>query len=34
MHSGDSVAVTMPMTVDSVEIYLGIVLAGCVVVSM
>jgi len=32
--SGDPVAIAMPMTVDSVEIYLGIVLAGCVVVSM
>ena len=32
--TGDSVGVAMPMTVESVEIYLGIVLAGCVVVSM
>ena len=32
--AGDAVAMVMPMTVDSVVIYLGIVLAGCAVVSM
>lgn len=31
---GDSVAVFMPMTAESVAIYLGIVLAGCTVVSV
>ncbi|MEZ5278049.1 MAG: AMP-binding protein [Opitutaceae bacterium] len=31
---GDPIAVIMPMTVESVAIYLGIVLAGCVVVSI
>ena len=31
---GDAVAVAMPMTTESVIIYLGIVLAGFVVVSM
>ena len=31
---GDAIAMVMPMTVDSVVIYLGIVLAGCAVVSM
>ncbi len=34
MNTGDAVAVIMPMTVESVAIYLGIVLAGCVVVSI
>lgn len=31
---GDAIAVIMPMTVESVAIYLGIVRAGCVVVSI
>ncbi|MFT5686716.1 MAG: acetyl-CoA synthetase [Myxococcota bacterium] len=31
---GDAIAIDMPMTVESVVIYLGIVLAGCVVVSI
>lgn len=31
---GDAIAVVMPMTVDSVMIYLGLILAGCVVVSI
>jgi len=32
--SGDAIAVIMPMTLESVAIYLGIVMAGCVVVSI
>ena len=31
---GDAIAVDMPMTVESVVIYLGIILSGCVVVSI
>lgn len=31
---GDAIAITMPMTAESVAIYLGIVKAGCVVVSI
>lgn len=31
---GDAIAINMPMTVDAVIIYLGIVLAGCAVVSI
>eukprot|EP00658_Telonema_sp_P-2_P005039 TRINITY_DN1188_c0_g2_i3.p1 TRINITY_DN1188_c0_g2~~TRINITY_DN1188_c0_g2_i3.p1 ORF type:complete len:1032 (+),score=217.90 TRINITY_DN1188_c0_g2_i3:212-3307(+) len=31
---GDAIAIDMPMTIESVYIYLGIVLAGCVVVSI
>ncbi|MDG1481820.1 MAG: AMP-binding protein [Myxococcota bacterium] len=31
---GDAIAIDMPMTVESVVIYLGIVLAGCAVVSI
>ncbi|MEE2828606.1 MAG: AMP-binding protein [Myxococcota bacterium] len=34
MLPGDAVAACMPMTVDSVAIYLGTILAGCVVVSI
>jgi len=34
LQPGDAVAVFMPMTARSVPIYLGIVLAGCVVVSI
>ena len=34
LAAGDAVAMVMPMTADSVMIYLGIVLAGCAVVSM
>jgi len=34
LRSGDPVAVFMPMTAASVPIYLGIILAGCVVVSI
>lgn len=34
LAAGDAIAMVMPMTVDSVVIYLGIVLAGCAVVSM
>ena len=33
-RSGDAVAIDMPMTCESVVIYLGCVLAGCVVVSI
>ena len=33
-HPGDAIAVNMPMTAESVAIYLGIVTAGCVVVSI
>ncbi|GBG62105.1 hypothetical protein CBR_g28576 [Chara braunii] len=33
-QKGDAVAISMPMTVQSVVIYLGVVLAGCVVVSI
>ena len=32
--SGDRIAIAMPMTVESVAIYLGIIKAGCVVVSI
>ena len=32
--AGDAVAIDMPMTADAVVIYLGIVLAGCAVVSI
>lgn len=31
---GDAIAISMPMTVNAVIIYLAIVLAGCVVVSI
>lgn len=31
---GDAIAIDMPMTVSAVVIYLGIILAGCVVVSI
>ncbi|WP_414587881.1 AMP-binding protein [Scytonema sp. PCC 10023] len=31
---GDAIAITMPMTAESVAIYLGIIKAGCVVVSI
>ncbi|NEQ26659.1 MAG: AMP-binding protein, partial [Microcoleus sp. SIO2G3] len=31
---GDAIAITMPMTAESIAIYLGIVKAGCVVVSI
>lgn len=31
---GDPIAITMPMTIEAVAIYLGIILAGCVVVSI
>lgn len=34
LRPGDAIAITMPMTVESVAIYLGIVKAGCVVVSI
>jgi acetyl-CoA synthetase len=34
VKKGDAVAIDMPMTVESVGIYLGIVLAGCAVVSI
>jgi acetyl-CoA synthetase len=34
VHKGQAVAVFMPMTAESVAIYLGIVLAGCTVVSI
>jgi acetyl-CoA synthetase len=34
LEPGDSVAIDMPMTAESVVIYLGIVLAGCAVVSI
>ena len=34
LQPGDSVAVFMPMTAESVAIYLGIITAGCVVVSI
>ena len=33
-HPGDAIAIYMPMTAESVAIYLGIVKAGCVVVSI
>jgi len=33
-NPGDAIAIDMPMTVESVAIYLGIVKAGCVVVSI
>ncbi|NEO34219.1 MAG: AMP-binding protein [Symploca sp. SIO3C6] len=33
-HCGDAIAIYMPMTAESVAIYLGIVKAGCVVVSI
>lgn len=32
--AGDAIAIDMPMTVESVVIYLGVVLAGCAVVSI
>ena len=32
--TGDAIAIDMPMTVEAVVIYLGVVLAGCVVVSI
>ncbi len=32
--SGDPIAIVMPMTIESVAIYLGVVKAGCVVVSI
>lgn len=31
---GDAIAVDMPMTVNAIVIYFGIILAGCVVVSI
>lgn len=31
---GDAIAMNLPMTVEAVTIYLGIVLAGCAVVSI
>ncbi|GAB4821930.1 hypothetical protein N2152v2_008976 [Parachlorella kessleri] len=34
LKPGDAVAIDMPLTVEAVAIYLGIVLAGCVVVSI
>jgi acetyl-CoA synthetase len=34
LPAGDAVAIDMPMTADAVVIYLGIVLAGCAVVSI
>lgn len=34
LNPGDPVAVFMPMTAESVSVYLGIVLSGCVVVSI
>jgi acetyl-CoA synthetase len=34
LNPGDAVAIDMPMTADSVVVYLGIVLAGCAVVSI
>ncbi|MBW4574181.1 MAG: AMP-binding protein [Aphanothece sp. CMT-3BRIN-NPC111] len=33
-HPGDAIAIDMPMTAESVAIYLGIIKAGCVVVSI
>jgi len=33
-HSSDPIAIAMPMTAESVAIYLGIIKAGCVVVSI
>ena len=33
-HPGDAIAVDMPMTSESVVVYLGCVLAGCIVVSI
>ncbi|REJ86958.1 MAG: AMP-dependent synthetase [Planctomycetota bacterium] len=33
-HAGDAIAVVLPMTSEAVAIYLGIVAAGCVVVSI
>ena len=33
-HPGDAIAIAMPMTVESIALYLGIVKAGCVVVSI
>lgn len=33
-HPGDTIAIDMPMTAESVAIYLGIIAAGCVVVSI
>jgi acetyl-CoA synthetase len=33
-HPGDCIAIVMPMTVESVAIYLGIIKSGCVVVSI
>lgn len=33
-HPGDAIAVNMPMTAESVAIYLGIITAGCVAVSI
>jgi acetyl-CoA synthetase len=33
-QSGDAIAIAMPMTAESVAIYLGIIKAGCVVVSI
>ena len=32
--AGDAIAIDMPMTVESVVTYLGVVLAGCAVVSI
>ncbi len=34
MHAGAAVAIAMPMTPESVAIYLGIILAGCAAVSI
>jgi len=33
-NPGDAIAIAMPMTAESVAIYLGIIMAGCVVVSI
>lgn len=33
-EKGDTIAIDMPMTVDAVIIYLAIILAGCIVVSI
>ncbi len=34
MHAGDAIAINMPMTVEAVVIYLGIIYAGCAAVSI
>ncbi|RCJ26996.1 AMP-dependent synthetase [Nostoc minutum NIES-26] len=33
-QSGDAIAITMPMTAEAIAIYLGIIKAGCIVVSI